>query len=300
MKKILIALAVAVCSLALSLEVRAEKDKNTLEKIANSKEINIGYRTTSIPLSFAVGDGPPQGYSIDISQQVVAKVGKTLNLPDLKVNYHKITPQDRIEMVQNGTIDFECSVTTITPERLAQVGFSRPFYVTSLTFLYNEDKSGVIDTSMDLKGRTVALVKGTTGEFFLQKRNLDLGLNLNFVVVHDNNEALEMLEQGKVTAIFQDDVQLAGLRARSAMASKLVMVAKPEHSEPFGCVYRHGDDQFGAIINSALADFAKSDGLTVSYRKWFVYPIDSLGGIELKMPMSKGTREARDALKGGS
>ena len=296
MKNILAMLTIVICFAFVATAAVAQDNQDTMERIKAKKQIDIGYRSSSIPLSFATDDSVPQGYSIDISERVAKKIMVDTGLSDLKVVYHSITAQDRIEMIQNGTIDFECSATTITPERQKLVSFSRPFYVTALTYLYDETKIPEIESVADLRGKTVALIKGTTGEAFLKAKDHDEHLGIKFLIAEDNSGALDLLERGQVAAIFQDDVQLAGLRGRSAMAGQFIMPGKSEHYEPYGCAFSLGDKRFELLINTVLVEYAKSGAMNDSYKKWFVYPIESLGGINLKLPMSKGTREARDAL----
>jgi glutamate/aspartate transport system substrate-binding protein len=90
---------------------------DTLEKIKGSNVIRRGYRDSSVPFSSVGSDGKPMGYSIDLCTGVVDGLSKDLELPDLKIEWVKVTPETRIDAVVNGTIDLECGSTTSTLAR---------------------------------------------------------------------------------------------------------------------------------------------------------------------------------------
>ena len=167
--------------------------------------------------------------------------------------------------------------------------------------MYDAAQVNDFESPADLSGKNIALVSGTTGAAYLQEKNDNEKLGLKLLVTGDNNSAMGMLEKGEVAAIFQDDAQLAGLKAKSKSyrSDQFVISGHYEHHDPYGCMFTLGDEKFGAVVDQALGDYAKSDAMSESYRKWFVHPIESLGGINLKLPMSRGTREARDTLKNG-
>ena len=71
---------------------------------------------------------------------VKARTGK----PDLQVRFIPVTSQNRIPLVQNGTVDLECGVTTNLAARHAQVAFSTTFFVAT-TRLLTRTTSGIRD-----------------------------------------------------------------------------------------------------------------------------------------------------------
>ncbi|KFZ23815.1 hypothetical protein V502_01706 [Pseudogymnoascus sp. VKM F-4520 (FW-2644)] len=84
----------------------------TLKKIKESGVITIGFRNSSIPLSFIVDGHRPTGFSNDLQLMVVKTLQKELKLPDLKIKYIPVTSATRIPLVHNGTVDLECGSTT--------------------------------------------------------------------------------------------------------------------------------------------------------------------------------------------
>ncbi len=72
---------------------------------------------------------------------------------DLRVRLIPVTSQNRIALVQNGTVDLECGVTTNLAARQNQVAFSGMFFVAT-TRLLTKRTSGIKDFA-DLAGKTV-------------------------------------------------------------------------------------------------------------------------------------------------
>ncbi len=117
--------AASFCFLiATAIPVGAQELGATLEAVKSRNAINIGFRETSVPLSYLDGDQKPVGFSIDLCKLVVEQVKTTLKLPDLKVVYTPATSATRIPLTANGTIDIECGSTANLIARQQQVAFS--------------------------------------------------------------------------------------------------------------------------------------------------------------------------------
>src|ERR1051325_3476306 len=93
-----------VAAMLVPLSTFAEEPSGTLKKIKDSGVISLGHRESSIPFSYY--DDKPQGvgYSHEISLKIVDAVKAHLKMPNLQVKLTPITSQNRIPLVQNGTI----------------------------------------------------------------------------------------------------------------------------------------------------------------------------------------------------
>src|SRR5690242_19004043 len=94
--------------------------------------------------------------------RAVEAIKKKLGLPSLQVKLTPVTSQNRIPLVQNGTIDIECGSTTNYMERQKQVSFSTTLFIVGPRLLTKKE-SGVKDFA-DLKGKNVVTTAGTTSE----------------------------------------------------------------------------------------------------------------------------------------
>src|SRR5207253_10542706 len=93
------------------------------------------------------------GFSQDICDRIVAEVKKETGLAKLDVRMVPVTSQNRISLVQNGTIDLECGVTTNLKARQQQVAFSTTFFVAGTRLLVK--KGSPIHDFPDLSGKAV-------------------------------------------------------------------------------------------------------------------------------------------------
>jgi glutamate/aspartate transport system substrate-binding protein len=78
----------------------------------------------------------------------------------LEVKFQPVTSQNRIPLVQNGTVDIECGSTTNNATRQKDVAFGVTTYVEE-TKIVVKANSG-INSLADLKDKTVATTTGTT------------------------------------------------------------------------------------------------------------------------------------------
>ena len=101
----------------------AELD-GTLRKIKASNTITLGYREDARPFAYTGDDGKPTGYSVDLCTRIAASVARQLGLLNLQTKWVKVTPENRISSVVNGTVDLECGSTTASLSRQELVDFS--------------------------------------------------------------------------------------------------------------------------------------------------------------------------------
>lgn len=267
----------------------AQAAESTIEKIKKSGTIVLGHRDASIPFSY-IADNPnqPIGYAHDLQLKVVDALKKHLNMPDLQVRYNLVTSQNRIPLVVNGTVDFECGSTTNNVERQKQVQFSNNFFVVGTRLL--TDKASGIKEYTDLKGRTVVTTSGTTSERLLKEYNDKNQAGINVISAKDHGESFLMLQNGRAEAFMMDDVLLAGARAKSAEPDKWEIVGTPMSFENYGCMMRKGDAEFQKVVNDTLAEVYQSGEINKLYNQWFENPIPPKN-VNMAFPMSDKMKE---------
>ena len=267
----------------------ATTTESTLEKIKASGTIVLGHRDASIPFSY-IADNPnqPIGYAHDLQMKVVEAVKKELNMPDLKVRYNLVTSQNRIPLVVNGTVDFECGSTTNNLERQKQVQFSNNFFVVGTRLLV--DKAAGIKDFADLKGKPVVTTSGTTSERLLKEYNDKNQAGMNIISAKDHGEAFLMLQNGRAQAFMMDDVLLAGARATAEDPAKWEIVGTPMSFENYGCMMRKDDPAFQKVVNDAMSAVFKSDEINKMYKQWFESPIPPKN-VNMEFPMSDKMKE---------
>jgi len=259
------------------------QDAGTLKKIKDTGVISLGHRESSIPFSYYDDKQNVVGYSHEFALKVVEAVKLKLNMPNLKVKLTPITSQNRIPLVQNGTVDIECGSTTNNAERQQQVSFSNTIFVIGTRLMTKKD-SGV-KTWDDLKGKTVVTTAGTTSERLLRKMNQDKNMGMNIISAKDHGESFLTLSTGRAVAFMMDDALLAGERAKSNDPADFVIVGTPQSHEAYGCMIRKNDPEFKKVVDDAIAKVETSGEADKIYKKWFESPIPPKG-LNLAFPES--------------
>ncbi|MEM5399511.1 MULTISPECIES: glutamate/aspartate ABC transporter substrate-binding protein [Paraburkholderia] len=260
------------------------QDAGTLKKIKDTGVISLGHRESSIPFSYYDDKQNVIGYSQDYAMKIVEAVKQKLNMPNLKVKLVPITSQNRIPLVQNGTVDIECGSTTNNAERQQQAAFSNTIFVIGTRLMTKKD-SGVKDFA-DLKGKTVVTTAGTTSERLLRKMNQDKSMGMNIISAKDHGESFMTLSTGRAVAFMMDDALLAGERAKSNNPGDFVIVGQPQSREAYGCMMRKNDPEFKKVADDAIAKVQTSGEGETIYKKWFESPIPPKG-LNLNFPMSE-------------
>ena len=259
------------------------QDAGTLKKIKDTGVISLGHRESSIPFSYYDDKQNVIGYSQDYAMKIVEAVKQKLNMPNLKVKMVPITSQNRIPLVQNGTVDIECGSTTNNAERQQQAAFTNTIFVIGTRLMTKKD-SGIKDFA-DLKGKTVVTTAGTTSERLLRKMNQDKSMGMNIISAKDHGESFMTLSTGRAVAFMMDDALLAGERAKSNNPGDFVIVGQPQSREAYGCMMRKNDPEFKKVADDAIAKVQTSGEGEPIYKKWFESPIPPKG-LNLNFPMS--------------
>ncbi|CAD6553817.1 Glutamate/aspartate import solute-binding protein [Paraburkholderia kirstenboschensis] len=278
----------SACALvALSLVAGAsygQGSQPTLAKIQSTNLIAIGHRETSVPFSYVDTNNNVVGFSQDLCNKVIDAVKAKTQHPDLRVRFIPVTSQNRISLVQNGTVDLECGVTTNLMARQNQVAFSDTFFVATTRLLTKKD-SGIKDFP-DLAGKTVVTNQGTTSERILRKMNEEKKMNMSIISAKDYGEGRVTLETGRAVAYMMDDVLLAGARSLTAKPADWVLVGTPQSSEAYGFMMRRDDPEFKKLVDETMSQVMKSPEIRTMYDKWFTKPVPPKN-INFEFPMSE-------------
>lgn len=253
----------------------------TLKKIKDSGTITIGHRETSIPFSYLDERQQPIGYSMDLCAAIVEEVKKELQMTQLNVKYNPVTPQTRIPLMSNGTIDLECGSTTNTLTRQKEVAFAPVTFITGTKLVAK--KTSKVKSYKDLKNKTVVVTQGTTNERIIKALSDKDNLNIKFLNAKDHAEAFLTVESGRAVAFSMDDVLLYGLVAKAKNPKDYEVIGDYLSYDPYGLMFRKNDDAFGVVVRRALAGLMRSGEINKLYEKWFVGKLPS--GETLAMPM---------------
>jgi len=204
-------------------------------------------------------------------------------MPNLQNKLIPVTSQNRIPLIQNGTIDIESGSTTNNLERQQQVAFSDTIFIIGTRLMVKKD-SGIQDFP-DLKGKNVVVTAGTTSERLIREMNAKQGLNMNIISAKDHGESFLTLQSGRAAAFMLDDALLAGERAKARKQGDWVIVGTAQSKEAYGMMLPKGDEQFKKVVDETIAKIETSGEAEKLYQKWFQSPIPPKG-LNLELPLS--------------
>ncbi|WCM89205.1 amino acid ABC transporter substrate-binding protein [Acidovorax sp. NCPPB 3576] len=279
-------LAVAITALAAGSAFAQAND--TLAKIKASGTITEGVRESS-GLSYTLGDGKYTGFHYDVCAKVIADVQKQLGLAKLDVKYQPVTSQNRIPLVQNGTVDIECGSTTNNAARQKDVAFAVTTYVEEVRIAVKAD-SGITGIK-DLNGKNIATTTGTTSVQTLRKNKRAEGLTFKEVFGKDHSDSFLLLESGRADAFIMDGSILASNIAKSKSPGDFKIVGEVLSVEPIAIMIRKDDPAFKKAVDDSIKAQIKSGDMAKLYDKWFLQPVPP-NNVKIGLPASEATKAA--------
>lgn len=280
------ALSLAVSALTtLSLGVQAS---GTIDKITATKSITMGVRDSSGALSYTLGDGKYTGFHVEICKRVVEDLEKRVKSP-IKIVYQAVTSQNRIPLVQNGTVDIECGSTTNNATRQKDVSFAVTTYVEEVRIAVKADSN--INTIAQLANKKVATTTGTTSVQLLRKNERAIGVNFEEIFGKDHADSFLLLESGRADAFVMDGSILAGNIANAKTPKDFKIVGEVLSVEPIAIMIRKDDPDFKSAVDSTIRTLMKDGTIAKMYRQWFQEPIPPKGN-RVGLELSDNTRNA--------
>ena len=263
MKKIALAMAISLLG---GLSAQAD----TLEKVKSSGTLTMGVRDSSGALSYTLGEGKYAGFHIEICQRIVANLEKAVG-KKLEVKNLAVTSQNRIPLVQNGTVDIECGSTTNNATRQKDVSFVLTTFVEEVRIAVKANAG--ITSIAQLNGRNVATTTGTTSVQLLRKHERANGVDFKEVFGKDHADSFLLLESGRADAFVMDGQILAGNIAISKAPADYRIVGEVLSVEPIAIMLLKDDAGFKKLADDTVRDLVKSGDMAKIYDKWFVQPI---------------------------
>ena len=266
MKKQFLALAVlaAIASGAYA------QTTDTIAKVKASGEITMGVRDSSGALSYTLGDGKYVGYHVEICQRIIGNLEKAIG-KKVAVKYLSVTSQNRIPLVQNGTVDIECGSTTNNATRQKDVAFAVTTFVEEVRIAVKAN-SGITSIAQ-LNGKNVATTTGTTSVQTLRKNERANGIEFKELFGKDHADSFLLLESGRADAFVMDGSILAGNIANAKNPADFKIVGEVLSVEPIAIMMHKDDPAFKKLADDTIRGLAKSGEIAKIYDKWFIQAI---------------------------
>lgn len=246
---------------------RAQEVDSVIQKLKSTHTITIGYRETSVPLSYRGDDGKPTGYSVEFCQKIAAAVKQYLNLSELDIKYVPVNIQTRQALVANGTVDIVCGGAVHTWNRAKQVAFTPVSWVSAEQLLVLKG-SGIKDIK-DLNGKVVIIATGGTSEPTIQRLIKQDHLDVKILHVNDHPAALLALETRRGDAYLSDNAAFYTMIKQSRHPENLEIVGPELSYQPEAFMIPRGNPTFAWIAGHTMSDMFKSGEAEKLAKKWF-------------------------------
>jgi glutamate/aspartate transport system substrate-binding protein len=263
--------------------------QSTLDKMRSSGAVTMGVRESSGALSYTLGDGKYAGFHVEICNTVLRDIQKQLNMKTLDIKYSPVTSQNRIPLLQNGTVDIECGSTTNNATRQKDVAFAVTTYVEEIRIAVKAN-SGITSLNQ-LNGKKVATTTGTTSVQLLRKHERATGVNFEEIFGKDHADSFLLLESGRADAFVMDGSILAGNIANARNPGDYRIVGEVIAVEPIAIMMRKDDPSFKKAVDESIIKMMKDGTLTKLWDKWFMQPIPPKNA-RVGLALSDSTKQA--------
>ncbi len=217
----------------------------------------VGVLTDNYPYSFRDTDGHIKGFAYDVVEGVEQAMG-------LRFVRTEGNTQEIAAAFKAGRLDMLQSLAQF-PERENDADFSVP-YLTMAGAIFVRQNETRIQTLDDLRGRKVAVHRGSLGETVLRRS----GLEASIVYVQSVEQALEQLERGEADATMV--TRLTGLTLASHLGLnhlKVLPAEVPGYDVRYCIAVQEGDRELLAQVNEGLAVLVRTGKFDEIYRRWF-------------------------------
>lgn len=223
----------------------------TLDRIKETGQLNLGFRTDAAPLSFQRASGEPAGYAPQVCVHVGQAIANVLKMDNLQANFVAVDAANRFDKVANGDIDLLCGAATITLSRREHVDFSAPIFVDGTAILQMKGAPG---TFADMAGKKLGVRGDTTTQEALENSLKSAGMEAEVVTFVSHDAGIAAMENKEIDAYFADQSILAGLFFNSDKADNFQMSNEILTIEKQGLALARGDAEFRLLVDTALSE----------------------------------------------
>lgn len=209
------------------------------------------------PFEFQAEDGTWTGFDMDVMRKIAES-----NELELEVT---VQPFDGIWLAPAaGKCDVVASAMTITEERTQAADFTDSYFDAFQSLLVRKADAETYTSLESLKGKTIAVQTGTTGESYAKA-------NATESKIQSFDEASAMflaLESNQVDAVLQDyliNKERADKQGTSAVSAKF-----EETPEQYGFAVEKGNSALLQILNKGIKDLRDSGEYDTIYNKYFI------------------------------
>ncbi|PSQ52373.1 basic amino acid ABC transporter substrate-binding protein [Halobacteriales archaeon SW_8_65_20] len=239
-----------------------------------SDTVTIGSDIPYPPFEFETDEGELTGFDVEIARAVFDdQLGMSSEFK--RTGFDGIIPS-----LNNNNFRVIMSAMTISDDRAEQVDFSDPYFTAYQTVVVKQDSN--ITSKEDLRGETVAVQKGTTGEGAAESLQSEFDGDLTIKSYDQvagafnallNNQAVAAINDNTVNGDFQeensDEIRFVEGDGEAAAQEEDAPPYLTLTVEQYGIAFRQDDDEFREEVNDALATIQEDGTYDEIYSSYF-------------------------------
>lgn len=229
---------------------------DVLAAVRAAKVVRVGTLADNPPFSFQLG-GTWTGFDIEIAQGVANHLGIE------RIEFVPVSLDQRSDSVINGKVDLVVASMTITRYRERRVDFSIPYFQDGQSLLVKA--ASPIKSYLDLNGKKVGSVKGSTASFYMKQINPDAIVS----TYPDNATLAKALENDEIDAATNDLLVLTGMIASSKDPAAWRIAGDRLTAEPYGIAVAPNQSAWRNAINHALIALWETHDWHAAADTWF-------------------------------
>lgn len=237
----------------------SSKKQTALERVKAAGKLVVGVDDTYPPMEYRDESNKLIGFDKDMTDAIGKKLGVT-------VEYVPTDFNGILVALESSKFDTVVSALSITDERKKEIDFSKP-YIQGGQIVIVKTNNTKITTPADLKGKTVGVQLGTTGEEAADKIN-----GIKEIKKYDKiTEAFHDLTTGRTEAMVAD-MQVGEYYIAKEPGQYKVLTRKLT-SEPLGIGFKKGDVELETAVQKAIDELLADGTLSKLSTTWFGHDI---------------------------
>jgi len=217
--------------------------------------IVVGAYPANPPWEYKTDSGAFEGFEVDVANEVGKRTGKTVEFQDMGF-------QALFAATASGRIDYAISSISITPERLGSQSFTQPYYDSDGTIVGLA--TSPIKSLDDLKGETIGVIAGSTGDAWAKANAEKLGI----AEVKSYNAQQDLLLDAQNGRIAGGAGELAGFQYAITKMPDLKILVRIPTGERFAMMTKKGNPDLAAV-NDAITAMKEDGTMAKIHEKWF-------------------------------
>ena len=201
------------------------------------------------------------GFEVELADAIAESVGRKLGI-SLKAEFVQYEWVTLIPGLEKADFDVIIAGLEMTPERMRQILFSRPYYVYSQQLVVRKDDTR-INGLEDCRDKSIGTLAGTAANDLPKREGFK-----NIVAFDGQIEPYLDLESGRLDAVLLD-TPIVTFYADPNPALK--RVGRAIGKGTYGVGLRDEDKELAAAIDTALGELMANGKLRDIYRRWHVW-----------------------------